>query len=207
MPRSKEQFEEMRNSTREKIHSAAIYLFARKGLAGTSVQDIAEKAGISIGLLYRHFKTKESLYYSLVEFVISALQEITIRLKSDGSPKAIVQSILDEIYPDLQNSEDFTDIMALFIQAVLRVEEEQKIEKFLEQDIIMIQAMADLIAKGQKLGEFRAGDPYEMSIYFFSLIQGIAVSAIAFGEAFKLPEKSLFTAYLYNKKGVRHGEK
>ena len=51
MPRSEEQFEKMREATREKIREAAVYLFARKGLEATGVSDIARRAGVSSGLL------------------------------------------------------------------------------------------------------------------------------------------------------------
>ncbi|WP_335633118.1 helix-turn-helix domain-containing protein [Brevibacillus formosus] len=36
-------------------------LFVQKGFGSTNVQDIADTAGISIGLMYRHYKSKETL--------------------------------------------------------------------------------------------------------------------------------------------------
>ncbi|WP_342430121.1 helix-turn-helix domain-containing protein [Neobacillus sp. FSL H8-0543] len=47
----------MRTATKNKIHTASIKLFAKKGFAATSVQDIADTAGISTRLLYPHYKT------------------------------------------------------------------------------------------------------------------------------------------------------
>ncbi|MEH7252929.1 TetR family transcriptional regulator [Neobacillus niacini] len=44
MPRIKEQYEALRTATKNKIHSASIKLFAKKGFAATSVQDIADTA-------------------------------------------------------------------------------------------------------------------------------------------------------------------
>jgi TetR/AcrR family transcriptional regulator, transcriptional repressor of aconitase len=41
---------------------AAVPLFARKGFAGTTTKELAEAAGISEGLLFRHFPTKKHLY-------------------------------------------------------------------------------------------------------------------------------------------------
>lgn len=66
MPQTKEQFEEIRNKTREKIQLATMQLFVQKGYISTNVQEIADLADISIGLLYRHYKGKEELFNELV---------------------------------------------------------------------------------------------------------------------------------------------
>jgi AcrR family transcriptional regulator len=44
MPRTKQQNEQIRNATREKIQSAAMQLFVQKGFGSTNVQDIADLA-------------------------------------------------------------------------------------------------------------------------------------------------------------------
>lgn len=202
MPRTKKQFEEMRNATREKIQTVAMHLFAQKGLAATNVQEIADAAGISIGLLYRHYKTKEALFYELVEFALAGLKEISGRLQSDESPKVIMEHIVDEIYEDLANNDDFTNLLVLLTQAALAGKEDSKVAGFLEQDFTMLQAMADLIRRGQELGEFRLGDPFEMAMFFFSAIQGITISKAAFQPVFKLPAKSMLTQILYEERKV-----
>jgi AcrR family transcriptional regulator len=47
--------------TRERILAAAIEVFARRGLHGARVADIAEAAGIAYGLVYHHFRNKEEI--------------------------------------------------------------------------------------------------------------------------------------------------
>src|SRR5271169_7094734 len=47
---------------RKAIVAAAVPLFARKGFAGTKTKELAEAAGISEGLLFRHFPSKKHLY-------------------------------------------------------------------------------------------------------------------------------------------------
>jgi AcrR family transcriptional regulator len=66
LPQTKEQFEEIRNKTREKIQLATMQLFVQKEYISTNVQEIADLADISIGLLYRHYKGKEELFNELV---------------------------------------------------------------------------------------------------------------------------------------------
>jgi len=47
---------------RAQIIDVSLSLFANKGFNGTKTREIAEKAGVSEALLYRHFATKEELY-------------------------------------------------------------------------------------------------------------------------------------------------
>ncbi|MCG8349302.1 MAG: TetR/AcrR family transcriptional regulator [Chloroflexales bacterium] len=51
----------------EQILRAAAACFARKGFHQTTMDDIAREAGISAGLIYRHFASKEDLIIALVE--------------------------------------------------------------------------------------------------------------------------------------------
>jgi AcrR family transcriptional regulator len=53
--------------TRHRIETAAIQLFVEKGVAETSVRDIARAVGLSEGALYRHFIGKEQLVWQLFE--------------------------------------------------------------------------------------------------------------------------------------------
>jgi AcrR family transcriptional regulator len=47
---------------RQAIVKAALPLFARKGFASTTTRELAEAAGVSEALIYKHFPSKESLY-------------------------------------------------------------------------------------------------------------------------------------------------
>ncbi|MGH7061652.1 MAG: TetR/AcrR family transcriptional regulator [Stellaceae bacterium] len=51
---------------RRLIVQAAVPLFARKGFAGTTTREIAEAAGISEALLFRHFPSKQLLYREIL---------------------------------------------------------------------------------------------------------------------------------------------
>jgi AcrR family transcriptional regulator len=53
--------------TRDRIEKAAIRLFVEKGVAETSVRDIARAVDISEGALYRHFVSKDELVWAVFE--------------------------------------------------------------------------------------------------------------------------------------------
>jgi AcrR family transcriptional regulator len=65
MPRTKKQFEDIRGEKRKLILDAAMSLFAERGYASTSMEQIARRAGISKGLIYNYFSGKEGLLKSI----------------------------------------------------------------------------------------------------------------------------------------------
>jgi AcrR family transcriptional regulator len=65
-PRSHEQFEALRNKSRQAILSSALHLFARRGYSRATIDEIAQRAHISKGLIYNYFSSKEEILESLI---------------------------------------------------------------------------------------------------------------------------------------------
>ncbi len=65
-PRTEQQFEEIRENRKKKIMETALELFAAEGFDKTSISRIASKAGISKGLLYNYFDSKEDLIRTII---------------------------------------------------------------------------------------------------------------------------------------------
>ncbi|GAA2884267.1 TetR family transcriptional regulator [Actinoplanes cyaneus] len=66
-------------TARARIRDAAIGLFAEKGVAGATIRDIAQAAGVSSGLLRHHFGSKEGLRDACDEWATSRVAELQIR--------------------------------------------------------------------------------------------------------------------------------
>lgn len=61
----------------QEITAAALAAFAKKGYAATRVDDVAKRAGVSKGLLYLYFKTKEDLFKAVVRsFVVPRIDTL-----------------------------------------------------------------------------------------------------------------------------------
>lgn len=52
--------------TRSAIHTAAVELFGRQGFHGTGMRQIAHQAGVSLGNLYNHHRTKHELFAAIL---------------------------------------------------------------------------------------------------------------------------------------------
>ncbi len=63
---------------REMVLEAAVAEFAARGLAGTSTEDVARRAGISQPYLFRLFPTKKALFLSLVQRCYHRVEEAFI---------------------------------------------------------------------------------------------------------------------------------
>jgi len=74
-PKTKEQFAKIREDRKEEILSAALELFAKQGITHTTMQDIAQKANISKGLIYNYFSSKEDLLNELIKSFINHLYD------------------------------------------------------------------------------------------------------------------------------------
>lgn len=82
-PRTKFQNTAIREKSRKNIEDAALEVFAEDGYHSASVSKIAARAGVSKGLMYNYFKSKEELIRALVtDVMIEAEQKI-------GLPKGV----------------------------------------------------------------------------------------------------------------------
>lgn len=85
------------------IIETAVKLFAQNGYHATSMQAIADQCGISKGALYLHFKSKEELLVSILEYFQSdTLEKMAIISKNDRlTPK---EKLIHQLYVYFYNS-------------------------------------------------------------------------------------------------------
>lgn len=196
MPRTEVQFAQMRDLSNQKIRSAAIKLFAQKGFAATSIDDIAESAQISKGLVYRHYESKDVLFSSLFEAAIEGTKDMIRLIETDANPRDIMENIASDIYENMAGGEDFPNLMLLMTQGFMS-KSLPDYSAAVETDIHIVESGAKLIQRGQKMGVFGQGNPKEMIVHFFSCIQGLVMLKSVLGNAFQMPDTGIITAFLY----------
>src|SRR5260370_39200599 len=67
MPRREEANQRIREGRRDQIIDVSAGVFARKGLAGTRIADIAAAGEMSQGLIFRYFASKEDVFAAVIE--------------------------------------------------------------------------------------------------------------------------------------------
>ncbi|MDO4618515.1 MAG: TetR family transcriptional regulator [Clostridia bacterium] len=139
--------------TKQKIMAAAEESFAKKGLYGSRVDEIAEMGGINKRMIYEHFGSKESLYVVILDTVYLRLAEREKELMlSSLSPKEAIKTVIDHYFTFLSENESF-------IKMVMweNINEAVYLKESAAANIkgSAIELMKSKIEKGIKLGEFK----------------------------------------------------
>src|SRR5918999_5038222 len=86
-PRSPAANEQLGAESRSRITAHALRLFAEHGYDRTTVKMIADAAGISQGLIYAHFATKDDLLVAIFEQSMRDIQESFAAAGEGGDPE------------------------------------------------------------------------------------------------------------------------
>jgi AcrR family transcriptional regulator len=73
---------------RELIERAATEVFAERGYRGAAVDEIARRSGVTVPVLYDHFRSKRALYERLIERHYAELRAIWFQYAASGEPIA-----------------------------------------------------------------------------------------------------------------------
>jgi AcrR family transcriptional regulator len=97
LPPAPREFQQARSrASYERILGAAVELYAERGFHATQTPDIAERAGISVGGLYRYFRDKHQIFLELVHRVLEANRRVQDQMLTE------VETQLDEGDVDLR---------------------------------------------------------------------------------------------------------
>ena len=141
------------HSKRDDLTTAALRLFAEKGIRGTSVRDIADAAGVTEGALYRHFAGKGPLAQSLFAECARMLYEHLDAAVSDaGDPAAQLCALARGFLSFAETQpEAYEYVMARHHESVGELPPDQPLPK----DVFV-----RVIAQGAAAGQFRPLDPH-----------------------------------------------
>ena len=137
--------------TRQLLVDIARQLFAKKGIEGTTMNDVAVASGKGRRTLYTYFKSKEELYYAVIE---GELERLSDRLDEVAAKKIRPQDkVIELIYTHLNMIKETVvrngNLRAEFFRNIWMVEKVRK--KFDEDEIELFRKV---YADGKADGEF-----------------------------------------------------
>ena len=95
---------------RQRILEAAEATFAAEGVSAP-IDAVAQRAGVGVGTVYRHFPTKEALFEAIVITRLNELYEATIELAGVDDPGAALFSFLEEFGRQASAKQDLFDAL------------------------------------------------------------------------------------------------
>jgi AcrR family transcriptional regulator len=91
---------------REQLLDIGRRLFAERGFEGTSVEEIAAKAGVSKPVVYEHFGGKEGLYAVVVDREMQRLLELVTGALAGGHPRELLEQAALALLDYVEQSSD-----------------------------------------------------------------------------------------------------
>jgi AcrR family transcriptional regulator len=140
---------------KQQILEVATELFARQGFNGTTTRQIAQRATVNEAIIFRHFPTKEELYWAVIEnqcTVRAGRAKLEMRLAADTDPEEILIGVAD----DMLNRDTTLTRLLLFTA----LEKHELSDRFFRSHVSgYFEMLADFIRRNVEQGRFRAVDP------------------------------------------------
>ena len=182
MPRTTEQFEEMRREREESILNAALYLFATKGIEQTSADSIRAIVNCSHGLLYHYYKSKEDLYKAVIVRKVRPLaSHVTRGIDLNQKAKFVLADVIDNFIRYLKSDNDeYAWALNLLLNIHLQTLINPQI-KNVEKDKKVYDWVYELIERGKAEGDFNDLSSKEQVISILALFKGLTYNRIKIG--------------------------
>lgn len=146
---------------RQQILRIAVQLFSQRGFSGTTTREIAQAAGVSEAMVFRHFATKQDLYAAIIDY-----KACTSNIGNDPGERfgeaigakddrAVFYNLALDI---LRHHEEDNHFMRLLLNSAL--EGHELAEMFFERYIVNFhQFLIDYVRERQRDGAFRSVNP------------------------------------------------
>ena len=161
--------------SRARILESARLVFFRDGFAAANLDEVAERAEVAKGTLYRYFESKAELYVAVLTHNGRVFEE---KLRATVSPELepveqIRRTARFYFNHWTQNPEYFAIFWALENQELIGELPKGVVEEVTKLWEACLRILADVIARGVKEGRFAPCDPWEVANVFWTLANGL----------------------------------
>jgi AcrR family transcriptional regulator len=145
---------------RLQILRVAVQLFSQRGFRGTTTKEIAQAAGVSEAMVFRHFATKEELYTAILDHKACASEiedpcQLVADAVRDKDDRAVFETLA---YEALEHHEHDREFLRLLLHSAL--EGHELAQMFWNRNILQIyEFLGAYIAERQRDGVFRPLEP------------------------------------------------
>ncbi len=197
-PRGKKLNEQMRADATAKITKAALEVFAEYGYHGTTMEQIMRASGLSKGLVYHYFPSKEKIFFHLVDTALDISRNTwKDALDSPGTAWEKIEKLSENVVKIA-----FTDESSLYslimVQATTQGKGIPGLMEHIYQRMDYYSELPQLIVEAQKSGEAAQGDPQLLFLAYVALVQGFVLFLLNDDEMKKKITPQILTSVLRN---------
>ncbi len=180
MPRSEEANGRIKDDRQQQILSAALKVFIHKGFAAAKMSDIADQAGVSYGLVYHYFASKDEVYRELVHSATDIARHFMEELESEEEePVEKLHLLVERAFRGVTGNELAGNALVFMMQAMTSgAYPVQAMVKAHNQERAF-DILVRITREGQEKGQFAPGDPAAIVLTFFSAVLGLACLRVA----------------------------
>ncbi|HOK06223.1 MAG TPA: TetR/AcrR family transcriptional regulator [Syntrophales bacterium] len=165
---------EKNNRIRQLKESAAV-VFREKGFAGATMEEVARRAEVSKAAIYLYFRSKEDLYYSLIEPALNRLSQKLIQLAASPlPPEEKVKAMAQATYEFYEADPDAYHLVARYkaqeFDRLLTAEKLNHLRNLMKSNLYQVEKA---IAEGIEAGVFKAVDAKLTSIIIWNAFMGV----------------------------------
>jgi len=174
---------------KEKILEAAEELFAEKGYEGTSVRDIANRAGVNIAMISYYFGSKEKLLESLIQYRAGYTSDLLDALKKspDDDPVRKIEKVIDLYVDRILTHHRFHNIMSRQLSMISEKNIKNQMIEIKKQNLEIIKK---IIEEGQRKKMFRKVDIELTVASIVGTISQVTLSKSFYCQLMHIPEIS-----------------
>jgi len=188
-PRTKEANEKIQEQSRQQILMAALKCFGELGYAHTSVNRIANEAGISKGLIYHYFNSKEDLLKGIFYMMLEEGDQIMSNWETSQSAREKLRSTIEESFAFMKAN---TGVLRFLFSLSIQPEVAENLKEFFETE--KKKRMQLFIKLFEELGY---DDPETEAYYVGAVLDGIGFGYIGLQDDYPIEkmEQKLFKKY------------
>ncbi len=176
--------------TRSRILDAAEVLFQQQGVSGTSLQDIAQAAGVTRGAVYWHFADKAALFNAMMQRVCMPIEKTaTLLLGDDNSdPLLMLRTLMMGIFERVASDAQVRRVFEVATHKVEYVDELLAVrERHVQMRTEHVDQLEGLLLRAQHSGTVAATPgARQMAYALHSLLDGLIQNWILEPGAFDL---------------------
>ena len=153
------------------IIESAIKVFARQGFASTRMDDVAAESGLSKGLLYWYFKSKEEIIIAIADLLFGVEFRKMQSLSAKGqTARACLESFLEIFIADLQGMLKVAPVIYEFYALAFRNATVRRVmQEYLGRFVAILEP---IVQHGMDNGEFTPSDARQATLAIGSALEG-----------------------------------